>query len=521
MSDIEARCLKTTSSICSDVDQDTALGVRSVSSINFMHHHLDSRQTTPTMNSDSGFTNLRTGQQKPPHYHRRNDDQDDGKPLEPLKKQPLHPWSFDPSEFASGDARSPKINSHDIVQFSVTGTPPRSDSSKRLLQDDVIREDDEMETRYKNARSKDRKKKKHHRKKQHENESEVSLGMHEVGTSYSRSQSEQPGFVALRTGQKHKSKRQSQQSSKKPHDYSSESAVAYIGGNENPAYDRTETSERTYMQNEYQEQREKSLNDQAGLTKSTDVVALVNSSLTNTIPSSNAMNKARTMQTGNLTSLSPETRQNVNQNVVAMYISNNIEQRECCSYVRNGKSASDDCVCGSDVQWHKERRIRVDHNTEHVIWHMKTHTKTSPCDSFGEIYFRGFGTETPNSPYVRVDSMTDIEKVWTVLTKYWHLPYPKLLISVTGGAKRFYLRPRLKTILKQGLVNAAVSTGAWLITGGTATGVMEFVGEAVQDHIKASGSKANDCVALGVASWGAVTNNVSLDGELGVCDIMV
>ena len=41
----------------------------------------------------------------------------------------------------------------------------------------------------------------------------------------------------------------------------------------------------------------------------------------------------------------------------------------------------------------------------------------------------------------------------------WQLPVPRLLISVTGGAKRFYLRPRLKNILKQGLVSAAVSTG--------------------------------------------------------------
>jgi transient receptor potential cation channel subfamily M protein 2 len=61
--------------------------------------------------------------------------------------------------------------------------------------------------------------------------------------------------------------------------------------------------------------------------------------------------------------------------------------------------------------------------------------------------------------YVRVDHMTDVSKVWTVLTDLWRLPYPKLLISVTGGARRFHLKPRLKSILKQGLVNAAVSTG--------------------------------------------------------------
>lgn len=57
-------------------------------------------------------------------------------------------------------------------------------------------------------------------------------------------------------------------------------------------------------------------------------------------------------------------------------------------------------------------------------------------------------------------------------------------------------------------------TGAWIVTGGTATGVMEFVGEAVQDHIQASGGPGqNECVALGIASWGTVANNLALDGE--------
>lgn len=55
-------------------------------------------------------------------------------------------------------------------------------------------------------------------------------------------------------------------------------------------------------------------------------------------------------------------------------------------------------------------------------------------------------------------------------------------------------------------------TGAWIITGGTRTGVMEFVGDAVKDHIITSGRK-NDVVVLGVATWGCVANRQALDGE--------
>lgn len=54
--------------------------------------------------------------------------------------------------------------------------------------------------------------------------------------------------------------------------------------------------------------------------------------------------------------------------------------------------------------------------------------------------------------------------------------------------------------------------GAWIITGGTRTGLMEFVGDAVKDHIITSGRK-NDVVVLGVATWGCVANRQALDGE--------
>ena len=59
-------------------------------------------------------------------------------------------------------------------------------------------------------------------------------------------------------------------------------------------------------------------------------------------------------------------------------------------------------------------------------------------------------------------------------------------------------------------------TGAWIITGGTATGVMQFVGEAVRDHLITLGSNDKSVVALGIASWGCVANRAALDGE-GVC----
>ena len=73
--------------------------------------------------------------------------------------------------------------------------------------------------------------------------------------------------------------------------------------------------------------------------------------------------------------------------------------------------------------------------------------------------------------YIRVsDELTteNVENVSTLLDTYWLVQPPKLIISVTGGAKRFYLKNRLKASFKRGLVNAATSTGNSLVSLSTA-----------------------------------------------------
>ena len=54
------------------------------------------------------------------------------------------------------------------------------------------------------------------------------------------------------------------------------------------------------------------------------------------------------------------------------------------------------------------------------------------------------------------------------------------------------------------------SSGAWIVTGGTNAGVMEFVGEAVKEHMLTTGSSDGKVVALGIASWGIVDNRNQL-----------
>uniref|UniRef100_A0A3Q4I0U5 Transient receptor potential cation channel, subfamily M, member 3 n=1 Tax=Neolamprologus brichardi TaxID=32507 RepID=A0A3Q4I0U5_NEOBR len=96
------------------------------------------------------------------------------------------------------------------------------------------------------------------------------------------------------------------------------------------------------------------------------------------------------------------------------------------------------------------------------------------------------------------------------MTKEWQLELPKLLISVHGGLQNFELQPKLKQVFGKGLIKAAMTTGAWIFTGGVNTGVIRHVGDALKDH--ASKSRGKICT-IGIAPWGIVENQEDLVGK--------
>ncbi len=74
------------------------------------------------------------------------------------------------------------------------------------------------------------------------------------------------------------------------------------------------------------------------------------------------------------------------------------------------------------------------------------------------------------APFVRVSYDCDVEVLKYLITYRWGLRPPRVLISVTGGAKDFHLPPQLDKMLKVGLLRAAQASNAWFITGGSNSG---------------------------------------------------
>uniref|UniRef100_A0AAX7TE39 Transient receptor potential cation channel, subfamily M, member 1a n=1 Tax=Astatotilapia calliptera TaxID=8154 RepID=A0AAX7TE39_ASTCA len=142
-------------------------------------------------------------------------------------------------------------------------------------------------------------------------------------------------------------------------------------------------------------------------------------------------------------------------------------------------------------------------------WSALKHTQVSPTDAYGVLEFQG-GGHVNKAMYIRVSFDSKPDSLLHLMLKDWQLELPTLLISVHGGLQNFDLPPKLKQVFGKGLIKAAVTTGAWIFTGGVSTGVIRHVGDALKDH--SSKSRGKVC-AIGIAPWGIVENKEDLIGR--------
>ncbi|XP_067445173.1 transient receptor potential cation channel subfamily M member 1-like isoform X1 [Thunnus thynnus] len=142
-------------------------------------------------------------------------------------------------------------------------------------------------------------------------------------------------------------------------------------------------------------------------------------------------------------------------------------------------------------------------------WNPLKHTQTRPTDAYGILEFQE-GGHVNKAMYIRVSYDSKPDSLLHLMVKDWQLELPTLLISIHGGLQNFDLPPKLKQVFGKGLIKAAVTTGAWIFTGGVSTGVIRHVGDALKDH--SSKSRGKVC-AIGIAPWGIIENKDDLIGR--------
>nr|XP_054498395.1 transient receptor potential cation channel subfamily M member 7 [Agelaius phoeniceus] len=178
------------------------------------------------------------------------------------------------------------------------------------------------------------------------------------------------------------------------------------------------------------------------------------------------------------------------------------------------------CCCGRLVRQHacftaslamkySDVKLGENCNQDTEEWSVEKHTEQTSTDAYGVINFQG-GSHSYRAKYVRLSYDTKPEAILQLMLKEWQMELPKLVISVHGGMQKFELHPRIKQLLGKGLIKAAVTTGAWIITGGVNTGVAKHVGDALREH--ASRSSRKICT-IGIAPWGVIENRNDLVGR--------
>ncbi|KAM4825486.1 transient receptor potential cation channel subfamily M member 4 isoform 2-T2 [Thomomys bottae] len=171
------------------------------------------------------------------------------------------------------------------------------------------------------------------------------------------------------------------------------------------------------------------------------------------------------------------------------------------------------CQCGRPRSAHPSVAVEDAFGAAVVTaWDGDVHTTEKPTDAYGDLDFSGSGRRPSN--FLRLSDRTDPATVYSLVTRTWGFRAPNLVVSVLGGSGGPILQTWLQELLRRGLVRAAQSTGAWIVTGGLHTGIGRHVGVAVRDHQTAStgGSKV---VAMGVAPWGVVRNRDMLVNPKG------
>ncbi|XP_029582905.1 transient receptor potential cation channel subfamily M member 4 [Salmo trutta] len=192
-----------------------------------------------------------------------------------------------------------------------------------------------------------------------------------------------------------------------------------------------------------------------------------------------------------------------------------IKKRVCTTFIEDCFSNGALCQCGGVRETHGSIATG-DYFGAAIVsqWDSSQHSSEYPTDAFGELEFAEAGRR--HSHFLRLSCDTTPQMVYTLMTAHWGVPSPNLVVSVVGGEGCEKVKTWVREVLRQGLVRAAQSTGAWIVTGGLREGVSHCVGEAVRDHAAAASSLSQKkVIAVGMAPWGLVHNRQQLINTQG------
>ncbi|ELT87598.1 hypothetical protein CAPTEDRAFT_226576 [Capitella teleta] len=223
---------------------------------------------------------------------------------------------------------------------------------------------------------------------------------------------------------------------------------------------------------------------------------------------------------------------------VISFLRNNIKRKECIHFVpKPSKQGLVKCHCGELPERHIKGTVGIPDYYQHGmtvlendlgsvskgdVWNAEEDIREFPTDAFGKIDFvyEGLGGRKP-SKFVRLSNDTPIDLVVTLMKEHWKMDQPRkanLVITVIGGAKNFKLDGKKKEVFNRGMVEAAQTTNAWIITSGCNMGIMKAFGDSVSEAQSYNWDKhgmTHTLRCIGIAPWGYVERRSTLTSNDG------
>uniref|UniRef100_A0A914VNG0 Uncharacterized protein n=1 Tax=Plectus sambesii TaxID=2011161 RepID=A0A914VNG0_9BILA len=230
----------------------------------------------------------------------------------------------------------------------------------------------------------------------------------------------------------------------------------------------------------------------------------------------------------------------LSQKLTTTWIEQVFQKRECAKFIASAKDANK-CGCGRNRSAHSVLALnppnpnllsptlspdaagtKSEDEPTHTHssptahrerWTISRHTIVDHTDAFGTIEFQG-GPHPHKAQYVRLGFDTDPADIMYLFEKVWQIEPPKLVITVHGGIANFDMQLKLARVFRKGLLKAAKTTGAWIITSGINAGVVRHVAAALEGGGAYPRSRSK-IVTIGIAPWGLLKKREELIGRDG------
>ncbi|CAF3904829.1 unnamed protein product [Rotaria sordida] len=193
------------------------------------------------------------------------------------------------------------------------------------------------------------------------------------------------------------------------------------------------------------------------------------------------------------------------------------KSRTCCIYntqLNNPGNIGDKiCPCGRMIRRHsftddsvetkETKKGNTEFNPPKEFPYDNKHSNPVSINVFGTLQLSG-------CKFLRIDVRIPIKDIFELILEDCGKQKPALILSIYGGAKYFTMTERLEKEVIRGVIDAATTANAWILTTGINNGVSKLVGEGIS-HYSLLREYPNKVKCIGMTMWGTINENTRLE----------